>query len=73
MVEVQALLYNNQTVDDGEANYAFFDSSYGGIHLPYSEFDTLSQIFEKNMNALQCNKSEGEKKCWYYGKCQTNN
>lgn len=44
MVEVSSVLYNNETVDDGERNFAIFDSSYQGVHLPYSEFDRIAGI-----------------------------
>lgn len=69
MVEVQSFLYNNHTVDDGEHNFAIFDSYYGGIHLPYSEFDRLATMFKANVSGLVCDMGEGEKKCWYEGKC----
>jgi hypothetical protein len=65
MVEVKNLIYNNKSVDDGAANYAFFDSFYGGIHLPYSEFNNLADMLMKSMSFLQCDMNENEKKCWF--------
>jgi hypothetical protein len=69
MVEVASFIYNNQSVDDGEVNYAIFDSIYRGVHLPYSEFDKLSHLFSKKVDNLNCDLEDGVKQCFFSGKC----
>ncbi|TNV78468.1 hypothetical protein FGO68_gene16692 [Halteria grandinella] len=61
--EVKHFVYENKTINDGGSNYAYFDSLLGGIHLPTSEFTTITNLMTTSHPALSCNYSSTSLQC----------
>lgn len=71
--EFAGIKIDDKFVDDGKKNWAIFDSFYGGIHLPVTEWIrlyTLEQrlLAEKGV-ALRCNFESGYS-CFFEGPCK---
>lgn len=73
--EMKNVFYNNQSFDDGYVNFAVFDSFFGGIHLPNSEWKPLFESILRNLTSngkdyLKCD-LETRHYCYYQGRCAT--
>lgn len=64
--------FEDKSIDDGFQNMAVFDSFYGGIHMPVSEWKPLFQMETNSLSAkgidLICNYKSYS--CYYEGQCK---
>ncbi len=64
--------FEDKSIDDGFQNMAVFDSFYGGIHLPVTEWKPLMKMETQALTAkgidLKCNQKTYS--CYYEGICQ---
>ena len=64
--------FEDKSIDDGFQNMAVFDSFYGGIHLPQTEWKPLMSMEKAALKAkgidLICNQKSFS--CYYEGQCQ---
>lgn len=68
-VEINNILYSTVSIDDGQHNFAFFDSFYGGIHIPLEEFLLLARQLQRTHNEIFCNTKADNSRCWFDGMC----
>jgi hypothetical protein len=47
--EMRNVFYDGKSFDDGKVNDAVFDSFYGGLHLPLTEWTPLMQSIMDNL------------------------
>jgi hypothetical protein len=71
--EMRNVFYDKKSFDDGKVNDAVFDSFYGGIHLPLTEWVPLMQSIMQNLEKqdkdyLECD-FKTTYKCQYHTKC----
>lgn len=73
--EMKNIFYNDKSVDDGFRNTAVFDSFYGGVHLPLSEWTPTIESIKRDLNSQRKNYLECDMNvtynCTWRGKCST--
>lgn len=72
--EMRNVYYNAKSFDDGEINDAVFDSFYGGILLPITEWEPLFKEIEANLTSagkkyLICDWTKYQ--CTFQGTCES--
>lgn len=69
------VFYNKKSFDDGFRNLAVFDSFYGGVHLPLTEWTPLIETIQRELTAqrknyLECDMTTNYN-CSWRSKCST--
>ena len=49
LAEMKNIFYNDKSIDDGFRNMAVFDSFYGGLHLPISEWTPTFEAINRDL------------------------
>jgi hypothetical protein len=67
------IFYNGSSIDDGFKNMAVFDSFYGGVHLPLSEWKPTFEAIQRKFAAerkgyLECDMNTNYN-CSWRGRC----